>query len=183
MIKCSECDSEIPDDAKFCRNCGAEIIHEGGGDVNQINICPSCGSEIAENSKFCANCGAETTVVEVNKTKFCPKCGFKMDDGLNFCPNCENSTNVVSAVRSDKSPALAAILSFFIVGLGQIYLGLTKKGILLLVGAIISGVLMLIFIGWILWLIIWIYSIYDAYISAQKINSGIVVEDTIGLKN
>ena len=80
---------------------------------------------------------------------------------------------------NQKSPALAAILSFLIVGLGQIYLGLTKKGILLFIGAVISGFLMLIIIGWITWLIVWGYAIYDAYNSANKINMGIHVNDTI----
>ena len=62
-------------------------------------------------------------------------------------------------------------------------LSVTKKGILLFIGAMISGVLMLLIIGWLTWLVIWGYGIYDAYNSAQKMNSGIAVEDTIDFNN
>ena len=62
-------------------------------------------------------------------------------------------------------------------------MGLTKKGILLFFGAIVSGVLMLILIGWITWLLVWGYAIYDAYNSANKMNEGIAVEDTIDFNN
>ena len=84
-------------------------------------------------------------------------------------------------LKPGKSPVLAAILSFFIIGLGQLYIGLTKKGILQFIAAIVCGILGLIIIGWILWLIVWLYAIYDAYNSANKMNRGVGVKDTIAL--
>ena len=117
----------------------------------------------------------------------CEKCGFEVkDNNVKFCPACGaptspdtqlNDPNLI--VNSDKNPILAAILSFLIVGLGQIYLGLTKKGIILFVAAFVSGILTLFIIGWLLWLIVWGYAIYDAYNSANKMNNGIGVQDTI----
>jgi TM2 domain-containing membrane protein YozV len=86
-------------------------------------------------------------------------------------------------VNSHKSPILGAILSFLIIGLGQVYLGLTKKGIILFVLAIVSGFLMLLFVGYILWLLVWLYAIYDGYNSANKMNNGIAVEDTLDFNN
>lgn len=152
-----------------------------------MSTCKSCGSEVNEGAKFCKNCGAEIIIEEEGDDfKFCSNCGFKMDKNIKFCPECGSPTNGVpqTAVNSqDKNSALAAILSFLIIGLGQIYIGLTKKGIILLLAAIISGFLMLIYIGWITWLIVWIYAIYDAYNSAEKMNRGIAVEDTIDLNN
>ena len=158
--------------------------------------CKNCGCELQEGAKFCKECGAEVIVEEVNgEFQFCPKCGYKMAKGLKFCPECGSPTsntphvnNTVnntgnSVVNTNKDPLLAAILSFLIIGLGQIYLGLTKKGIILFLAAIVSGVLMLILIGFILWLLIWAYAIYDAYNSAQKMQNGIAVEDTIDLQN
>lgn len=68
-------------------------------------------------------------------------------------------------------------------GLGQVYLGLTKNGIILFVLAIVSGILTIIFLGFILWLLVWIYARYDVYNSANKINNGIEVEDTLDLYN
>lgn len=158
--------------------------------------CKNCGCELQEGAKFCKECGAEVIVEEVSgEFQFCPKCCYKMAKGLKFCPECGSPTsntphvnNTVnntgnSVVNTNKDPLLAAILSFLIIGLGQIYLGLTKKGIILFLAAIVSGVLMLILIGFILWLLIWAYAIYDAYNSAQKMQNGIAVEDTIDLQN
>lgn len=159
-------------------------------------ICQSCGSEVDEGVKFCKNCGSEVIVkeenVNVSETKFCANCGFEMPKTTKFCPECGTSTDGVpqvvnnnnkAIVNSDKSPGLAAVLSFLIIGLGQIYLGLTKKGIILFVAAIISGFLMLLVIGWITWLIVWGYAIYDAYNSGEKMKNGIAVEDTIDINN
>ncbi|WP_048148392.1 hypothetical protein [Methanolacinia paynteri] len=67
------------------------------------------------------------------------------------------------------SPILAVILSFFIPGLGQFYTGQFLKALLLFVLAVILGFLSLMTFGVIiLYLIIWIYSMYDAYKSAQE---------------
>ena len=62
-------------------------------------------------------------------------------------------------------------------------MGLTKRGLILFVLAIISGFLMLIYIGWIIWLFVWIYSIYGAYNSGEKIKNGEPVEDTLNMDN
>lgn len=158
--------------------------------------CQSCGFEVEDGSKFCKHCGSEIIVeeetVDSNETKFCANCGFEMPKSTKFCPECGSSTDSApkvvnnvnnSVVSSDKNPVLAAILSFLIVGLGQIYLGLNKKGIILFVAAVISGFLMLVIIGWITWLLVWGYAIYDAYNSAEKMCNGIAVEDTIDINN
>ena len=38
-------------------------------------------------------------------------------------------------------------------------------------------------IGWITWLLVWGYAIYDAYKSAEKMNMGIAVEDNMDIHN
>lgn len=172
----------MQDGAKFCKNCGSEMTQE-----TQENLCPECGAEIQENARFCRNCGAEIT--QNQGKKFCKNCGFEMDSNLSFCPECGTSTSgqlntVNPPVRyNEKSAGLAALLSFLIIGLGQIYIGLTKKGIILFLMAIVSGILMFVFIGFITWFLVWIYAIYDAYNSANKINDGIDVEDTLDFNN
>ena len=70
-----------------------------------------------------------------------------------------------------KNPGLAAILSFFITGLGQIYNGQIAKGIGLLIAGAISAGLCAVVIGFILLHIVWIYGIYDAYKTAERINA------------
>ena len=156
--------------------------------------CQNCGEEVVDGAKFCKNCGAEIIVEEASETgtKFCSNCGFEMPKATKFCPECGNATSMAPQVvnsttatvlRRDKSPGLAALLSFLIIGLGQVYLGLTKKGIILFVLAIISGILIFVLIGWIIWVLVWVYAIYDAYNSGEKMRNGIEVEDSLDFNN
>jgi TM2 domain-containing membrane protein YozV len=69
-----------------------------------------------------------------------------------------------------KNPGLAAVLSFFWMGLGQIYNGQLAKGILFMIVYGFSWVLMFVLIGFITTPILFIYGIWDAYTSAEKIN-------------
>ena len=235
MKKCQNCGFEVKDEAKFCPECGSEIIEEvevteeadvpdvpdevevtEEADVPDVadeadvadevevtdlvevteegpkNVCPECGQEIEEGMKFCRNCGSKINQEqgEAKKTKFCSNCGFEMDINTKFCPECGMSTTGQprpggnqTVVNPEKSPILALILSFLIIGLGQVYLGLTKKGLILFVLAIVSGILMLVFVGFVLWLLVWLYAMYDGYNSATKMNNGIPVEDTLDLQN
>jgi TM2 domain-containing membrane protein YozV len=72
---------------------------------------------------------------------------------------------------SMKSAGLAAVLSFFISGLGQIYNGQILKGLVILVVQIINGALTTILIGWIPLAIVWVWAIIDAYREAERINA------------
>ncbi len=69
-----------------------------------------------------------------------------------------------------KNPGLAAVLSFFWMGLGQIYNGQIAKGVgfIVLYGA--SWLLMIVLIGFITTPLLWLYGIWDAYKSAERIN-------------
>ncbi len=70
-----------------------------------------------------------------------------------------------------KNPVLAAFLSFLLPGMGQIYVGKTLFGIgLIVLSFIISTLTIIISIfGIILYIIIWLYAIYDAYITAKNL--------------
>ena len=122
---------------------------------------------------------------------FCSGCGHQMDAAQQFCPGCglknpaPQSTGMVATagtgvapaqqiiVVAEKSPGLAAVLSFFWAGLGQIYNGEISKGILLLVAYGISCVLMWVIIGFITTPILWIYGMVDAYRTAEKFNAAL----------
>jgi len=69
-----------------------------------------------------------------------------------------------------KNPGLAAVLSFFYMGLGQVYNGQIAKGIAFIVTYTISLILMLLLIGFITTPILFIWGIVDAYRSAERIN-------------
>jgi TM2 domain-containing membrane protein YozV len=70
-----------------------------------------------------------------------------------------------------KSAGLAAVLSFFISGLGQIYNGQILKGLVIIVVQIINAALTTILIGWIPLAIVWVWAIIDAYREAERINA------------
>ncbi len=79
--------------------------------------------------------------------KFCRKCGKQLDDNAQFCDNCganqdgtstistTNSNNSQASNISSKSRAVAALLAWFLGGLGvhNFYLGNKKKAIAQLV--------------------------------------------------
>lgn len=69
------------------------------------------------------------------------------------------------------SPILALIISFFLPGIGTVYAGNIMKGIIIFIVALILGALATIFllgiIAYILYIIVWLYGMYDAYTTAS----------------
>ncbi|MFA0832496.1 MAG: hypothetical protein ACC609_00645 [Methanobacterium formicicum] len=69
------------------------------------------------------------------------------------------------------SPILALIISFFLPGIGTVYAGDIMKGIIIFIVALILGALATIFllgiIAYILYIIVWLYGMYDAYTTAS----------------
>ena len=74
--KCLKCGSVLPENAKFCLECGAkvEILSE-----NEM-ICPKCGNKTPK-GKFCVECGAKLQ-------NSCPNCGKEAPQGAKFCLEC-----------------------------------------------------------------------------------------------
>ncbi len=105
-----------------------------------------------------------------NETKFCHNCGNEIDAKAEICPNC--GVRVKASTTGPKNSGVAAVLSFFWMGLGQIYNGEIGKGILFIIFYIISIALCFVLIGFITTPLLWIYGIYDAYKTAEKINIG-----------
>lgn len=68
-----------------------------------------------------------------------------------------------------KNPIVALVLSFLIPGLGQLYVGKTMIGIVLIIVALIltAGIFMVSEYAWILYIIVWLYGMYDAYTTAK----------------
>ena len=122
-------------------------------------ICPNCGAIVDENRYYCNSCGAYV--------KGSPAPRGASPKNIEYSEREQNHTNF-----KEKSPFLAVLVSFFIPGAGQCYTGQWKKGIILFVLAFISAIFSLIVIGIIPLLIIWIYSMYDAYHAAVRINDG-----------
>ncbi len=110
------------------------------------------------------------------RTKYCFNCASEIDSLAEICPKC--GVRQPSPRRTEhKSPGIAAVLAFLIPGLGHIYCGKIGKGILFLVLAIISGVLIIILIGIPIYIVVWVINIIDAHKTAKRINEGLESED------
>lgn len=186
MVICSDCGKDVKD-AKFCSNCGAlltknetesveEISEIRGFDRNSedtseiIDVTPVEPKETVKRVKFCTNCGYELN----GDFKFCPECGYNLSGKLNNA-----QTNVPTVSNDEKNMVVAILLSVIFPGLGQFYLGLGHKGILFLIGYIISAILVFLLIGFVLCLVIWIWALVDTIQSATAINDGEYVEDKL----
>jgi hypothetical protein len=66
-----------------------------------------------------------------------------------------------------KSAGLAALGSFCFSGLGQVYNGQLRKGVAIFFGTIV-GLLLFVVPG----IIIWIFGVADAWLTAKKMNEG-----------
>jgi len=122
---------------------------------------------------------AEETIKPGPDEKYCSECGAIIKKAAEICPKCGirvigPSKTHIQAVQL-KNPGLAALASFIWCGAGQVYNGQILKGVVLLIAYLISIVLIFVLIGLITTPLLWIYGIYDAYKTAEKINAGEIV--------
>jgi len=139
----------------------------------RTKYCSNCGNQINDEAYECPNCG--TILSKSPGTKYCSNCGNQIDKMAEICPDCgvrQPGAPKYQQVYQEKNPVLAAVLSLLVVGLGQVYNGEVGKGILFFVLAIIIGLTLFIFIGFILVPLFWLFAAYDAYTTAEKINRG-----------
>ncbi len=115
---------------------------------------------------------------------FCSNCGSANEDGAKFCQKCGHAlgaeapaaaapaspppdtrmrdTQIASTAGqtvTGKNPVLATVLSVLIPGVGQLYNGDNKKGLVMLAIAIVLGP----FTSGIAWLAVLIWAAIDAY--------------------
>lgn len=103
--------------------------------------------------------------------QFCSSCGEVIKKDAEICPSCGVRQQGTTAT-GEKNAALAALLSFLITGAGQIYNGQVGKGVALLAIQFVNILLMFVVIGFFTAFLTWVYAIYDAYTTAEKINQG-----------
>lgn len=82
-----------------------------------------------------------------------------------------SSTQTIQPSDPPKNPIIALILSLLLLGgVGQLYLGQMKKGIIIIVATLI---LSCIGVGF----IVWVVGVIDAYIMADKLQKGQAIGD------
>lgn len=179
---CGNCGAEIKDDIKFCPKCGEGIAgkknvtstdsykKDGVTPVSSINVV-KINDDVNVNGKT-----EESPVSDDSSTK-------KASETLNISKDSSEVKKASNASRSsEKSPILAAILSFFIPGLGHLYAGLIVNGLVFLFLGILCFIFLIILLiltnlltsllGVILYLFVWAFAIFDSFVSCEKINKG-----------
>jgi TM2 domain-containing membrane protein YozV len=125
-------------------------------------FCENCGAQVSENTEFCENCGEKTG-----------SSGPALSSPTDASPVTQPLQPDKTAIDlKKKNPFLALVLSLLISGVGQMYNGQVKKGLVLLVGLIIFFVAF-----WPIAIIVWLFGMYDAYTTALKINDGVPAPD------
>lgn len=74
-----------------------------------------------------------------------------------------------------KDGGLAVVLSFFITGLGQLYNGEVGKAVAFFAAQVVSAFLMFLLVGFITTPALWVWSMVDAYRSAERINQHLAI--------
>ena len=82
--------------------------------------CKNCGTQMADEAAVCINCG----VAKGSGAAFCHNCGKELAPGAAVCLACGVAT-APQVQKSEKNKIAAALLAFFLGGLGihNFYLG------------------------------------------------------------
>ncbi len=76
--KCPECGADISGDARFCPNCGHQIL--------VFRRCAKCGKNLTPKASFCPSCG--TPAGSEPLPQKCPHCGAENLPQASFCNQC-----------------------------------------------------------------------------------------------
>ena len=138
-------------------------------------FCPNCGKQIPDGSKFCPYCGAKLSLAgEPEESQVQSVLSEEERKKRAYEEELLRAKAQQAARVGTKSPGAAAVLSFLFTGLGQIYNGQIGKAILFIILGGISIILMFVGIGFILYPIILIIGIVDAYNTAKKANDALL---------
>lgn len=117
---CSNCHTDLPNNARFCLKCGQAITtseNTAPATAAAPAPCGNCGAELPAGSKFCLKCGQRVPAPEVpapGSLSFCD-CGTKLPAQAFFCPMCGKAVNMgknhpfAGNHRPTKHPARFAI--------------------------------------------------------------------------
>ena len=133
--------------------------------------CTNCGTVNPDIALFCQNCGYEfretDQIIENNNAKNIEK--QTPPENLNNPINKE--TNYIN--YNNKSPGVAALLSFILVGAGFLYIDDGKKFAIYFIIGVLLGFLAIITMGILLiaYIPFYIYQIYDTYKQTEEYNN------------
>jgi len=114
-------------------------------------FCSKCGTANPDESLFCASCGTALATAAASQAP---------DPPPPFTSRGSQPAPLsVVAGPTGRTPALAAVLSAVIPGVGQFYNDDRKKGLAMFVGAVLAGIIT----GGVAYIAICVWSIVDGY--------------------
>ncbi len=129
-------------------------------------ICSKCGCEVADGALFCTNCGNSMQNLQ-NTVNQQPNVQGQVQQlnaqgQVQQAMYAQNAAGVIQPV-SDKSKTAAALLSFFLGGLGihRFYVGKVGSGIAMLLLTIFGGILTFVFVGVLMLIAVGIWDLVD----------------------
>jgi TM2 domain-containing membrane protein YozV len=115
--------------------------------------------------------------LQTSYVAFCPNCGTKVPDDAQFCPNCAAALQPQAAVSApvaqgtrQTNTLVAVVLSVILSGLGQLYLGVRKRGLIFLVIGIVLIVWFTVIGVGDIYPLFWAYGIYDTLKIAARVS-------------
>jgi TM2 domain-containing membrane protein YozV len=124
-------------------------------------------SERGPGEVFCRDCGA---VIDA-EAELCPACGVRQRD-----PPQSSLDQSIEAVAEGGNPFVAGALSALVPGLGQLYNRELRRGLAFLVAGLVAGFSVVFVVGIVLYPVVWLYAIYDAYrradLRAEELRDG-----------
>jgi TM2 domain-containing membrane protein YozV len=175
-------DTQTEDESKRnCINCGTELIPNS-------NYCPRCGTGFEKVPYSYQLQQSRNDVLPYDRqasqphrmlqtaidTQQPPQANDTYQPSVHYHYQPPQQQGPAPAYLQDrKNPGVAAVLSFFWTGLGQIYNGQILKGIVLILVQAVNFLLIFVFIGLITFPLFWAIGIWDAYKTAESYNSAI----------
>lgn len=129
--------------------------------------CRNCGNEMADNAVVCVKCG----VAKGGAANYCDNCGSETNPQAAVCIHCGVALGKKTAsgsngtgIQSEKTKMVAGLLAIFLghLGIHEFYLGNKQKAIYKIIATVVAALLMLAGIGFIVFIAIWGWNIYDA---------------------
>ena len=137
----------------------------------QVNYCPDCGRKVSPKAHFCENCGARLS------------CSAKSDSSVENSQLPSQLPHSV-VVYELKKEGVALLLAFFggllLLGLGHIYIGKSRQGLILLcLGILLEAIviaslginIVVALIASLIFIVLWIGSTREVINLTRKYNS------------
>lgn len=119
----------------------------------------SSGASRGPDEAFCRNCGDVISA----QAEICPECGVRQ-----LPPPKSGVDSALDSLLEGGNPFVAGALSALFPGLGQLYNRELEKALVFIIGGVVAAFSIVLFVGIVLYPLVWVYAIYEAYKTAER---------------